>query len=190
MKYGQNEYLSKIEAGAKMISNIYDDLGYMVKKDRIDYVKRSIAFGAFIEDRIAFFEEIAKGNGYSIVFSKENDCEIDFNDLELQRIVDNNLSNAIKYAKRRTDIHVRLSKEDTEAVLSFVTESKKIEDTAKIFERFHREEFYEEGFGLGLEIVGAICKKENVRIEVSSDEKITVFCYRFTLKEFDESSVA
>ena len=39
MKEGENRYLRKIEAASKIISNIYDDLSYMVKKNRFDYVK-------------------------------------------------------------------------------------------------------------------------------------------------------
>ena len=34
IKFGEDPYMSKIEAASKMISNIYDDLSYMVKKDR------------------------------------------------------------------------------------------------------------------------------------------------------------
>lgn len=181
MKYGENEYLSKIEAASKMISNIYDDLGYMVKKDRVNYVKTKIDFPKFLHERIAFFEEIAAGNGYEIICNAGEGIIVDFNDVELQRIIDNNLSNAIKYAKRSTKIRVKLYKENQEAVLMFITCSKKIEDTKLIFEAFHQEEKRVGGFGLGLEIVGSICRKENVKIEVESNEDFTTFTYRFKL---------
>ena len=36
MKEGENRYLTKIEAASKIISNIYNDLSYMVKKNRFD----------------------------------------------------------------------------------------------------------------------------------------------------------
>ena len=181
MKYGENEYLSKIEAGAKMLATIYDDLEYVVKKDRNEYLKREIDLGAFLEQRVAFFEEIAKGNGYEMICEAEQDITIIFSDVELQRIIDNNLSNAIKYAKRSTPITVRLYKEHNEAILEFITHSKKIADTQKIFEAFEQESRREGGFGLGLEIVGAICDKEEVTIDVSSDENLTIFSYAFKI---------
>lgn len=179
MKYGQNSYLSKIEAASKMIANIYDDLSYMVKKDRIVYEKHWINFSAFLHERIVFFEEIAVGNGHKIQEEIEEGIVIYFNEIELQRIIDNNLSNAVKYAKKSTEIEIRLYKEKDTAVLKCSTHSKKIEDTKQIFEAFHQEETKAGGFGLGLEIVGAICQKEDIRIEVDSDDKLTTFSYYF-----------
>jgi len=178
IKYGENRYLSKIEAASKMISNIYDDLSYMVKKDRLTYDKEWIDFSRFLYDRVQFFEEIAIGNQHKIIIDIESGIDIYFNDMELQRVVDNNLSNAIKFAKKGSDIVVFLKKSD-DIVLKFVTNSKKITDTKKIFEPYHRESSTEIGFGLGLEIVGQICDKNSVLISVESDSDMTQFIYRF-----------
>ncbi len=179
MKFGEDKYMSKIEAASKMIATIYDDLSYMVKKDRFEYEKQWIFFSLFLEGRIAFFEDIAKGNSHKIVPEIEEGIKILFSDIELQRIVDNNLSNAIKYANKNTDIKVTLKKVKNRAVLEFMTYSKQIDDTDRIFEPFHQEENEQGGFGLGLEIVHSICKKENVRVEVTSNAEVTIFSYTF-----------
>ena len=179
MKFGEDKYMTKIEAASKMIATIYDDLSYMVKKDRFEYEKQWIFFSLFLEGRIAFFEDIAKGNSHKIVHEIEEGIKILFSDIELQRIVDNNLSNAIKYANKNTDIKVTLKKVKNRAVLEFRTYSKQIDDTDRIFEPFHQEENEQGGFGLGLEIVHSICKKENVRVEVSSNAEVTIFSYTF-----------
>lgn len=179
MKYGQNNYLSKIEAASKMIANIYDDLSYMVKKDRIIYDKKWINFSSFLHERIVFFEEIAVGNGHKIQEEINENIIIYFNEIELQRIIDNNLSNAIKYAKKSTDIWIKLHEAEGAAVLKCSTRSKKIENTKQIFEAFHQEETKAGGFGLGLEIVGGICQKENIKIEVVSSDELTTFTYYF-----------
>jgi signal transduction histidine kinase len=180
MKFGEDKYLSKIEAASKMIANIYDDLSYMIKKDRFEYDKQWISFSHFLEGRIDFFDEIAKGNKHTIIANIEEGIELYFSDIELQRIVDNNLSNAIKYANKNTDIEIRLKKENKLIVLEFLTHSKII-DTERIFEPFHQEEDAYGGFGLGLEIVQSICKKECVDFEVISDYKITIFRYNFAI---------
>ena len=180
MKFGEDKYLSKIEAASKMIANIYDDLSYMIKKDRFVYEKKWISFSRFLEGRIDFFEEIAQGNRHKVISNIEEDINIYFSDIELQRIVDNNLSNAIKYANKDTDIEVKLVKKSNLIVLEFMTESN-IVDTQRIFEPFHQEDTLHEGFGLGLEIVGSICKKECVHFEVTSDDKITIFRYNFSM---------
>ncbi|WP_052296603.1 cache domain-containing protein [Nitratifractor salsuginis] len=44
MKEGANRYLAKIEAAAKMITTIFDDLSYRVKKDRFDYKRQRLNF--------------------------------------------------------------------------------------------------------------------------------------------------
>jgi len=151
----------------------------MVKKDRFEYEKEWIVFSLFLEGRIDFFEDIAKGNGHKIIYNIEENIKIFFSDIELQRIIDNNLSNAIKYANKGTDIKVILKKEKHRLILEFMTYSKQIVDIERIFEPFHQEEETQGGFGLGLEIVYSICKKENVRVEVTSDSDVTIFRYNF-----------
>jgi len=179
MKFGENRYLTKVEAGSKMIANIYDDLSYMVKKERFDYVKESLNFSQFLKSRIDFFEEIALGNRHKIIMNIEKDIIIDFNKIELQRIIDNNLSNAIKYAKKDSDIVVEFKRVSKHILLEFKTNSLKIEDTNRIFEAFHQVEAQQSGFGLGLEIVASICQKNSIEVDVKSDDEITIFSYLF-----------
>jgi signal transduction histidine kinase len=183
MKEGENRYLSKIEAASKIISNIYADLSYMVKKNRFDYRKKHLDMSAFLKERVDFFAEIALGNKHKIIEEIENDIWIHFSEEELQRIIDNNLSNAIKYANRGTDVKVVLREERDEIVLEFIGNSPKIVDTERIFKPFERENDVRGGFGLGLEIVYTICQKENVKIDVHSDDEMTLFSYRFQKKE-------
>ncbi len=178
MKHGDNKYLSKIEAGSKIIANIYDDLSYMVKKNRFEYTKQHLNFSTFIEDRIDFFNEIASGNRHKIISKIQPNIWLTISQEELQRIVDNNLSNAIKYAYRDTDIMISLV-EDNNVVLKFITQSPKIDDTERIFKAFERENNVRGGFGLGLEIVYSIAQKENIDITVDSSETKTIFSYTF-----------
>jgi signal transduction histidine kinase len=180
IKMEENKYLSKIEAATKMIGTIYDDLSYMVKKDRFVYEKQSFNFCQVLTSRVDFFQEIALGNQLEIVTEIQKELHIYFNEVELQRIIDNNLSNAIKYAKRKTFVIVELKELSEQIVLKFITKSTKIEDTQSIFEPFHQAGEKREGFGLGLEIVASICDKNSVKIDVSSDEIYTVFSYYFT----------
>ena len=190
MKEGENRYLTKIEAASKIISNIYNDLSYMVKKNRFDYAKKHFNISEFVEERIDFFSEIALGNKHNIISEIQNDLWINFSPEELQRIVDNNLSNAIKYANRGTEVKVWLKEEKEDIVLSFLSISPKIEDVEGIFKAFQRENDVRGGFGLGLEIVYTICQKENVKIDVRSDDDMTIFSYRFRKEGVDESIIA
>ena len=48
LKFDKNPYLLKIEAAVKVLDNIYEDLAYVVKKDRQSYEKTLIDFSAFV----------------------------------------------------------------------------------------------------------------------------------------------
>ncbi len=186
MKYDENEYISKVEAATKMIATIYDDLTYMVKRDRMEYKKEWLDMSDFLYQRIDFFSEIAKANNHAILSNIQNGINVYFNPLELQRLIDNNLSNAIKYAKKESDIKVLLHQNQENIILEFVTVSqKKIEDIEKIFYPFHREESSQLGLGLGLEIVRLICDKESIKIVVDSTEIATKFAYYFSRTKED-----
>jgi len=192
MKEGDNRYLTKIEAASKIISNIYADLSYMVKKNRFVYTKKHLNMSAFLEERIDFFSEIALGNRHNILSDIQEDLWLYFSPEELQRVIDNNLSNAIKYAYRDTDVHIVLREDKGAIVLEFSGQSPKIKDTNRVFKAFERENDVRGGFGLGLEIVYTICQKENVKITVKSSDEMTRFAYRFKKRggELDESIVA
>lgn len=179
LKYGENKYLSKIEAGSKIIHNIYNDLSYSIKKDRIEYGETKINFSEFLKARIDFFEEIATGNYLEFQVDIEEGLEILFNDTELQRICDNTISNAIKYSYEKNSIIIALFKENNSIILSIKNTGDNIEDSSRLFERFYRENTSRGGFGLGLSIIHEICEKKNVSIDVESKNNITVFKYTF-----------
>lgn len=179
LKEGENRYLSKIEAASKIIENIYNDLSYMVKKDRVEYEKSVINMSRFLYDRVDFFSEVSKGNKHKVVLNIEKDIHYFISHEKLQRVLDNNISNAIKFSKKRKDIEIDLYKEDKKIILTFLTYSSKIKDTESIFKAYKREDDAKGGFGLGLEIVYTICKQENIDIELTSNDDHTIFKYIF-----------
>lgn len=184
MKIPNNKYITNIESGSKIIQYIYDDLSYLVKKDRVIYEKEYLDFTNILFNRLQFFDEIAISNSLYFIKNIEEDMYIKFNITELQRIIDNNLSNAIKYSFPKSPIFVRLNYiNDDEIEFTVTTKSKKIEYVEKIFDDFYRENNARGGFGLGLKIVKDICDKNLVIINLESNEKETKFTYRFKINE-------
>lgn len=184
MKIPNNKYITNIESGSKIIQYIYDDLSYLVKKDRVVYEKEYLNFTDTLKSRIEFFEEIAISNSLYFIDNIEDDIYLKFNITELQRIIDNNLSNAIKYSFAKSPIFVKLYYIDDEEIeFSVTTNSKKIELVDKIFDDFYRENSARGGFGLGLKIVKDICDKNLVIISLQSNNNETKFTYRFKINE-------
>ena len=182
MKNQKDRQLSKIEAAAKNIFNIYDDLSYLVKKDQVEYPKVAIDIERFLVSRLDFFAEVAELS--KVKFEYVSDFKgkyIYFNETKLQRIIDNTITNAIKYTLADEVVHVSLKQEGTFAELSMGSRSKTIENTDKIFDAYYRENKTEEGFGIGLQLVNTICKEEDVAISLDSSDERTTFTYRFKM---------
>lgn len=179
IKYPVNKYLSKIEAGSKIIHNIYNDLEFMVKKDRINYISQDIELSTFIKDRIEFFKQIAIGNNLLFNLKLEENIDISFNPTLLQRVCDNTLSNAIKYSYENTTIDINLYTQKDTIVFEVINRGDTIKDTTKLFDRFYRENNSRGGFGIGLNIIKEICDKNKVKMEVKSADEVTKFIYEF-----------
>jgi len=181
MNEGRTRYLAKIEAAVKNIFSIYDDLSYLVKKDQIDYPKKAMDLGEYVKQRLEFFDEVAHFSNLSFQYSYPDfPAWIYFNETKLQRVIDNNLTNAIKYTKNGETIHVGI-RCTVEACWFWVeSKSQKIQDVEKIFEAYYRERKKTDGFGLGLSLVKAICDEEGVEIHIDSSVEHTRFEYQFT----------
>jgi len=180
MENGKNKYLSNIEVAMKNIFSIYDDLSYLVKKDQIQYRKHAIDLVDYVRVRTEFFTQVAKKNKSNFVFTSDKETMIIyFNETKLQRIIDNNLTNAIKYSYENEDIYVSLKEEKGIFKFLISSHSKKIMHPDKLFEEYYREEKSQEGFGLGLNLVKRICDEENVKIYLESNEFFTSFAYVF-----------
>jgi len=179
LKYNKNKYLINMEAAVKVLQNVYGDLSFIVKKDKIKSSVEMMNFTEFLRERVEYFSDVALGNRLSIKSEIDDEIFILFNEQELQRICDNNLSNAIKYSYINEIIQVRLYTSESCTIFEVESRGETIESTSNLFDRYYREDIARGGFGLGLNIVKEICEKNSVKIDVFSDENKTVFKYFF-----------
>lgn len=169
MMHGDNKHLLRIKAAAKSLSNLYSDMEYLIKQGQGVFSKERVDIGEALGQRVEYFTEIADMK--NIVFKTDIDsgCKTLINQTKLLRLIDNNLSNAIKYSHENSKIEIALKKiSDDRAAMSFKDYGVGIEKPEKIFDRYYREELSKGGFGLGLNIVKNICDDEGVAVEVVS----------------------
>jgi signal transduction histidine kinase len=179
-KFGSNKYLPRIKAAAKTLATIYNDMDYLIKKERLSYEKERIDFSKFLHERVDYFKEVASLREIEIETEIEEGIEIDFNPTKLQRIVDNTLSNAIKYSHERGRVRVELKQSDEGVVFSVHDEGVGMKEPDKVFERYYREDSFKGGFGIGLNIVKNIVDQEGITIRVDSEfGKGSTFTYIF-----------
>jgi len=180
MKNGENKYLTRMKAATKTLSNIYNDMDYLIKQDTIEYPKESLDFSTFLIDRIDYFQVVASLRAIMIEVKIEKDIVIFFNKTKLQRIIDNTLSNAIKYSYENASIEVSLCYHDSDIVLSVRDYGVGIAKPDKIFERYYREDLDKGGFGIGLNIVKKIVDENAIVLSiVSMPKKGSTFRYKF-----------
>jgi hypothetical protein len=180
LEHGKDNYLSNIEASMKNIYGIYDDLNYLINKDQVSYPKKRIPLVDFVRSRIEFFSIVAQQA--NLTFDFQSNCEeiyLNINETKLQRIIDNNITNAIKYTREFETIYISLQGTIKNCLLEIKSQSLLIHNIQKVFDAYYRESQNEDGLGLGLNLVKQICDNEGIKIEVESSEDFTSFRYYF-----------
>lgn len=180
-KFGKNKYFSRIKSASKILSGIYNDMNYLIKEQTINNApKKEIDFSAFVEKSVDYFKDIAELKGIKIVQKIQSELFISFVPAKLQKIVDNTLSNAIKYGKEERDVVVILHSRGNKIVLSIHDYGIGIKEPEKIFSRYYREDDTKGGFGIGLNIVNKIILDEDIKVNVYSQLNVgSTFEYWF-----------
>ena len=174
-KLGPKDNFVAIKASTKSLSSIYNDLYYLIKKEKKIQEKKEINLVRFLSSRIMFFDELANIKNIDITLDILHEFSIFIDENELERVVDNTISNAIKYCFEDSCIDIILEKDFIEIIDFGIG----IEDTNSIFSAYYQQKNENIGLGLGLSIVKEICDKYNIKIEVNSKQNKTSFKYIF-----------
>jgi len=158
--------INRIDIGAKTISNIYDDLSYlMLNKTQISN-NLDINLKEMIEQRVLYFSLLTTMKKITVKTSLDSDAVLHIDNKKLSKLIDNILSNAIKYNKINGSIYIEL----TQNRLSIKDTGKGIkeEHIKLMFDRYSRFDKIVGGFGIGLNIVKMICNEYDLTINITS----------------------
>lgn len=184
------KFTDQISSSINMLSNAFEDLSYITSHDTIEYPSVKICISDIVDERIKFFETISQVNEKTIRSNIQKDIYFNINYTELERLIDNNISNAIKYAEVNKPITVALQMRNSSMALSFYSYADPIQNPSKVFERGYREKEEERGLGLGLSMVKGICEKYHIRHELAYENDQNIFVYTFqpsdSLSQTDE----
>jgi len=168
MRLKDDKHLLRIKSALKNMSVVYEDLEYYMQRFSGIEEKKDINFSLFLEQRVDFFNDLATVKNIKLLRNIQPNIILNFNEIELYRIIDNNLSNAIKYSKSKSTITVTAKKHKNKIHLIFQDQGIGIKDTSKIFDRYYRGDKISGGFGIGLSIVKKICIKNDIYFKVDS----------------------
>lgn len=149
----------------------------------------------FLYENYLIFREYAATRQIELVFCKEIDSfDVWFDTKQMQKVVNNLLSNALKYTKEGDTITIRVRKEGEEAVIDVSDTGAGIapEDRDKIFDRFYQNVQAQSGTGIGLALTKGIVELHHGTIGVSGElGKGTTFTVRLKLgkEHFEEEQI-
>lgn len=177
----ESKYLKRIKAATKTLATIYNDMDYLIKNERLSFEYTRINLSQYLRERVDYFSEVAALKNIKMNMQIDEDVIVMFNVTQLQRVIDNTLSNAIKYSHEEGEIEVLLEANDLKCTMLFRDNGVGIKDSQQIFERYYRENEEKGGFGIGLNIVKSIIDKAGIELTIDSQEGHgSVFAYCFS----------
>jgi hypothetical protein len=170
--------LKRAQGGLRNLTSVYESLEYSIKNQKVKYKKEELCLSTFLKTRIDFFNVLAEIKMIKIISSIQEDIFVVFSREELQRLIDNNISNAIKYSKEETQVSICVFvNEEEDITLEFINQGDPIPEPQKIFQRYYRGDQIRGGFGIGLNIVEYICNLYRIKYCVTSMQGHNVFLY-------------
>lgn len=155
--------MSRLEASAKRLSTMYSTLTYRLEGHEEASV--ILCFSQIVEERASYVKELIDAKRLHIAL-RLTPTEVLMPKISAYRLIDNLLSNAIKYSDVGDSILVTLKDNVLKVKDTGIGIDEKVQ--SDIFKRYQRENEERGGFGIGLNIVLAICKKYKIKLGLES----------------------
>jgi PAS domain S-box-containing protein len=173
----QQQYLGVVDRSARRLMRLVGDLLFVaqIETGRLSLDLAPTDLRRVVRDAVEAATPRADKSGLRMVADAPDPLDLDRGDADrLGQLLDNLISNAIKFTPRGGTITVRLRREDATAVLEVQDTGPGIseEDQEHLFERFFRAEHAHRdavaGLGLGLSICMAIVQAHGGTLTVTS----------------------
>ncbi len=163
---GLERKISRITIASKTISNLYDDLTYLVLSHRINSTNEPVELIPLINERLEYFSLLMEAKKISFTFVYHTNASLVIDRKKMIKLVDNILSNAIKYNKIGGEIIITLN--ENSLVIKDTGVGIEEEKLTRVFERYLRLNNTVGGFGIGLNIVAMIAKEYDLTVTITS----------------------
>jgi two-component system OmpR family sensor kinase len=158
--------LKRIEIASKTLSRIYDDLTYLNLNHQYHRQIKAVNMSDLVHERMAYFTSMAEAKRVKIVLNIMPNVILQIDKNDALRLVDNLISNAIKYNKHEGILEVILNEESL--IVCDTGIGIKEKDLKQIMQRFKRANKSEGGFGIGLHIVSQVCESHDFDLKIKS----------------------
>ena len=114
----RDKHTARIKSALKQMVITYEDVEYFIKSGKMSFKSRRIDMSEFLGARINFIYLVAKSKNISLQSRIAPDVSVFMDETSLMRLIDNTLSNAIKYSRPGGKIIIGLEKGVSIAVFS------------------------------------------------------------------------
>lgn len=154
--------LSRIESSTKRLERLYVELVYSIKKEIHTIEKEQVRLERLILERVEAMKLLNR-NPFILHLEAHS---IGVDKIGFEKMLDNILTNAMKYSQREQAIKITLK----ENVLIIKDQGIGMDETelVTIYERYYQLDNRAHGEGIGLALVKAYCDDEKIKIGITS----------------------
>jgi two-component system, sensor histidine kinase and response regulator len=176
MEYGDSEYLRAISSASATLQGVYKDISCFLTFGSKSLEFANINLGEFVASRVNYLRVLASAYDNDFVLETvDKECFVHMSETELERVVDNILSNAAKHAVQGSIVKIRIKATGDNVEMEVENDSKQIHDVKKLFEAFYRGDTRANGLGLGLYVALRICEQNDIKLTACSQKEQVFF---------------
>lgn len=174
-------YVEGIHAESLRMKGLVEDMLTLARTENgTNQVQSAVDLSDTVLESVLAFEPVAFESGRELSYDIQPGLETQGVAVQLRRLADILLDNAVKYAAAGTSIRLLLRREGRNALLQVENRGETIpaEKIPHLFDRFYRADESRaggEGFGLGLAIAQNIAKNHGGSIGCTSEDGVTRF---------------
>ena len=158
--------LSRIEDASKRLERLYDELHYSIKKEIKSIEREEVDVVDLVKERVSIMRQLNR-NPFELELEP---CSVVVDKIGFEKMLDNILSNAMKYSAKESLITIRLEKN----ILSIEDRGVGMDEVEllMIYERYFQLDSSSKGKGIGLALVQAYCIDEKIKIDIDSKKGV------------------
>jgi len=158
--------IKRIEDASVRLKKLYDELVYSIRKEMHSIEKEVFDLEDLIKERVSVFQE-QKRNPFHLALEP---FMIEADKIGFEQMLDNLLSNAMKYSSKKSTVEVILNNQ----ILSVKDQGVGMSSTEllRMHERYYQADDNKEGDGIGFALVRAYCDEEGINIHIDSEKGV------------------
>lgn len=158
--------LGRIDASTLRLERLYTELVYSIKKEIHTIEKEYFFVDILVKEHVECMEELNR----NLFVLKLYPCQIFVDKIGFEKMLDNLLTNAMKYSAKDSVINVTLK----ENILTIEDRGIGMDETEliSIYERYYQLDMASYGEGIGLALVKAYCDDERIKINIQSQKNV------------------